>query len=199
MSRANGTHPTARPMNRTRVAKFPQMVSMMSRRCVMVLALLTGVSSIVSHLNFSMKSASTLSVQPLLPSLHPLLRPAPASILSRLHGFFKFPLPPVDRDHMVNPQMPCKDCGVNTISSGGIGEYYMVEDRVWLDAGMDRGSKNGGGYLCIGCLEMRLGRPLTSADFMPNTPINDPRCPIGHPRSERLLLRLSSSASTGPA
>jgi hypothetical protein len=47
----------------------------------------------------------------------------------------------------------------------------MVKDDVWAAAGMppyDETQEPGerGGYLCIGCLEARLGRTITRADFM---------------------------------
>ena len=35
----------------------------------------------------------------------------------------------------------------------------MVHDNLWEAAGMDNG------FLCIGCLEARLGRGLTAPDF----------------------------------
>ena len=42
----------------------------------------------------------------------------------------------------------------------------MVHDSVWADAGMPPMSENeDGDYLCIGCLEIRLGRRLTPHDF----------------------------------
>ena len=44
----------------------------------------------------------------------------------------------------------------------------MVHNSVWAKAGMDRD----GGYLCIGCLERRLGRMLRPRDFT-SAPIND--------------------------
>jgi hypothetical protein len=55
--------------------------------------------------------------------------------------------------------MPCADCGRDTI---GV-EYYMVHDHVWAAAGMadDADSE----FLCTGCLERRLGRPLSGGDF----------------------------------
>lgn len=46
----------------------------------------------------------------------------------------------------------CKDCN-------GYPDDYMVFRSVWEAAGMQRG------FLCIDCLEQRLGRPLVSADF----------------------------------
>lgn len=76
---------------------------------------------------------------------------------------------------------PCKDCGVETAPTTGKGcsnerwprrdalgwEYYMVNEAVWDAAGGARG------VLCIGCLELRLGRVLTPDDFA-NLPINCP-------------------------
>lgn len=51
----------------------------------------------------------------------------------------------------------CLDCGLDTSE----GEYYAVEDDVWLQSGLDLD----GGMLCVGCLETRLGRTLVGADF----------------------------------
>jgi hypothetical protein len=42
----------------------------------------------------------------------------------------------------------------------GPAEFYMVHDRIWQAA---RGPRHG--YLCIGCLEARLGRQLHCRDF----------------------------------
>src|SRR2546430_1806617 len=47
--------------------------------------------------------------------------------------------------------------------------FYMIHDRLWERAGM----APKGGYLCIGCLEKRLGRRLRPADFTA-APLNDP-------------------------
>ena len=62
------------------------------------------------------------------------------------------------------PRRPLRDCGTDTLSAkpGVFSEFYMVHDRVWEAAGM---TLHGGGYLCIGCLERRLGRRLHRADF----------------------------------
>jgi hypothetical protein len=62
-------------------------------------------------------------------------------------------------------------------------EHYMVHPKVWKKAGMDRG------FLCIGCLERRLGRRLTAKDFT-DAPINNPDDPWNTPR---LRLRLVSA------
>lgn len=51
----------------------------------------------------------------------------------------------------------CLDCGVDT---NEIHEYYMVDDDLWLK--MNPGDF---GDLCVGCLEMRMGRTLMRSDF----------------------------------
>lgn len=74
----------------------------------------------------------------------------------------------------------CLDCNVDTAPCTGKRgcrhkgkwEYYMVTDEVW-HAAMSGESNPFSGYLCIGCLERRLGRELTPADFS-DYPINEP-------------------------
>ncbi len=68
----------------------------------------------------------------------------------------------------------CRDCRVDTFDMPGnsdyyLTEYYMVHDDVWAVAGMT----TLGGFLCVGCLQTRLGRPLTGDDLTdcePNQP-----------------------------
>lgn len=72
----------------------------------------------------------------------------------------------------------CLDCGTNTAFSD---EYYMVHDTVWDSV------VKGGGMLCIGCLEGRLGRTLTPQDFTLCMVNLDHR---NYAKSERLLNRL---------
>lgn len=72
----------------------------------------------------------------------------------------------------------CLDCRVDT---GKIGEHYFVHLPVWLQAHTSKV-----GMLCIGCLEMRLGRELTKEDF-PAIHVNDPKL---YRMSERLLSRI---------
>jgi hypothetical protein len=76
----------------------------------------------------------------------------------------------------------CYDCRVDILPTGtGPGaEYYMVHDRLWqaaITAGLIPGLDQLGpppiDYLCIGCLEARLGRRLVADDF-PAYPVNDP-------------------------
>jgi hypothetical protein len=52
-------------------------------------------------------------------------------------------------------------------------EWYSVWDYLWQEAGMPLESEQlwSSGFLCIGCLEKRLGRELTAEDF-PDYPIN---------------------------
>jgi hypothetical protein len=70
-----------------------------------------------------------------------------------------------------DPTVRCVDCGVDLMPDTPPGsrdwQRYMVHDHVWSDAGMDPD----GGWLCVGCLEARLRRPLTGADF-PELPLN---------------------------
>jgi hypothetical protein len=77
------------------------------------------------------------------------------------------------------PGFDCVDCGRNT---GQIQEYYMVNDRLWdKTAGKDKDK-----MLCIGCLEKRLGRKLTPADFT-DAPVNGGFMPQSARLRERLL------------
>jgi hypothetical protein len=55
----------------------------------------------------------------------------------------------------------CMGCGVDTSFGAGNGHYYMVHAEVWLAAVPERR-----GQLCLDCLEARLGRRLTAADFV---------------------------------
>lgn len=68
----------------------------------------------------------------------------------------------------------------------------MVHGGVWADAGMGHD-----GYLCIGCLERRLGRKLHRADFT-SASVNDLALSnIRYAwswRSARLIDRLTSPA-----
>jgi len=52
----------------------------------------------------------------------------------------------------------CIDCGKCTHCSG---EYYMVRDELWAASGVE----SNGGMLCLLCLERRIGRALTAADW----------------------------------
>jgi hypothetical protein len=90
----------------------------------------------------------------------------------------------------------CADCGTDTAPCTGKRgcrhkgrwEYYAVHDAIWAEAGM----KENGGYLCIGCLEARLGRTLTPADFKTGALISDPYHPWHTPR---LASRLGREAT----
>jgi len=74
----------------------------------------------------------------------------------------------------------CLDCGVDT---GRIHEFYFVKSEIWLSV---VGSRKG--MLCVYCLEIRLGRWLTAADFT-DASINDPRYGA---KSQRLISRLNN-------
>ena len=75
----------------------------------------------------------------------------------------------------------------------------MVTDEIWAQAGMETdlipwyrpdGTPVGPhDYLCVGCLEARLGRELTAADFT-DAPINGPA--YMHRNTPRLNGRLTT-------
>ncbi len=77
----------------------------------------------------------------------------------------------------------CLDCDVDTFIND---EIYMVNNDVWLEANPKKV-----GMLCIGCLEKRLGRPLTKSDF---TDCRDNT--VAKPRSSRLRDRMSREAAS---
>ena len=81
-------------------------------------------------------------------------------------------------------ESPCIDCGVNTTPCAPHEDWeqYMLEDAVWVAAGLPLGRRVGdpipaGGvkhvWACIGCVERRLGRRLTPSDFSAYS-INEP-------------------------
>jgi hypothetical protein len=83
----------------------------------------------------------------------------------------------VDRTK-VRARGKCVDCRMQTLGA----EYYIVTDAVWLASGLGKRD----GYLCIDCLETRIGRELVCADFV-NCEVNtNPE----FPRSDRLKQRL---------
>lgn len=74
----------------------------------------------------------------------------------------------------------CMDCKIQTDE---INEYYMINEDLWYLINPDIN-----GMLCIGCVEQRLDRKLTSIDFT-DAPINtNPK----YRRSLRLQNRLQS-------
>jgi hypothetical protein len=94
----------------------------------------------------------------------------------------------------------CNDCGIDTTPCTGKRgcrhkgkwEYYMVRDAVWAADGMSTvyGRRcSSKGYLCIKCLESRLGRTLKPNDFT-GAIINSPFIPWHTPR---LITRLTGA------
>ena len=76
---------------------------------------------------------------------------------------------------------PCRDCGALTAPLDGPAEWYTLKDEVWPLAPDD-------GYLCIGCLERRIGRTVVYRDF-DTAPINAPGWGW---KTDRLMARLMS-------
>lgn len=90
-----------------------------------------------------------------------------------LQGTFAFIEAPVEN----KGRACCNDCGVDTAPmrkrklgrwETGRWEWYSVHSSVWAQAGMEPH----GGFLCIGCLETRLGRQLCQDDFPPRASIS---------------------------
>jgi hypothetical protein len=69
----------------------------------------------------------------------------------------------------------------------------MVWDHVWSDAGMEEL----GGWLCVPCLEARLGRPLTGHD-LDDCLLNHPLARWSADDTERLThLKLQAALRNG--
>jgi hypothetical protein len=70
----------------------------------------------------------------------------------------------------------CDDCGspLYVIPAGilgggdGSGEWFMLKDRVW-SASQSMGDAR---FLCVGCIERRIGRRLSSTDFRRSAKVN---------------------------
>jgi hypothetical protein len=103
---------------------------------------------------------------------------------------------------------PCFDCEVEGIPATGEQEYYSVRDEIWaaawrasssqqlilFDVDMDEpadGVYRHGTFLCIGCLEQRIGRRLAHDDFS-DAPINALHDDAWSLHTSRLHDRMSS-------
>jgi hypothetical protein len=54
---------------------------------------------------------------------------------------------------------PCADCGIETIRAFSA-DFYMVQHELWGQYGVPAG------FLCLACLEQRMGRNLEIEDFL---------------------------------
>jgi hypothetical protein len=106
------------------------------------------------------------------------------------------------------PGAPCADCGILTLPgyrtpagprATSRAEFYMIHDDLWQFV---TGPCGWHLFLCIGCLEWRLGRRLTPDDFTA-APVNDLwYTDDGHLwswRSPRLVARLRGHDSVAVA
>ena len=87
----------------------------------------------------------------------------------------------------------CRACcgdihGILGRGTDAIDEYYMLRNDVWAEANPEIDGK-----LCISCVERRIGRTLTAADFTSGK-INTSTTLR---RSPRLIDRLGSSSNSG--
>jgi hypothetical protein len=64
----------------------------------------------------------------------------------------------IDHDPEIDTTFHCADCGRCT---SPLGQYYVVGDDLWAASGLGPHD----GMLCLRCLEQRIGRALTLADF----------------------------------
>jgi hypothetical protein len=80
---------------------------------------------------------------------------------------------------------PCMDCNVDT---DAINEIYIITHDLWRKAVPEEDSSMSK-FLCIGCLEKRMGRELCSTDFPEHVPMNWPQL---FNKSERLLCRMKA-------
>lgn len=71
-----------------------------------------------------------------------------------------------ERDWKIRNRNGCVDCTEDVVAGR---EMYMVTHALWRASGLP----HNGGYLCIGCLEARVGRTLRGSDFT-DVPLNDP-------------------------
>jgi len=72
----------------------------------------------------------------------------------------------------------CADCAMHLqirpvgfdarFGGGWQGDWYMVKDNVWR-LGQRAGACR---FLCVGCLEHRIGRKLTATDFKRSAKVN---------------------------
>ena len=75
----------------------------------------------------------------------------------------------------------CEDCLDDTSK---LKEHYYINDDIWYKI-----HPTESGMLCIGCVEVRLGRKLGPKDF-PKVHINNFKL---YPMSQRLLSRIRGS------
>jgi hypothetical protein len=90
-----------------------------------------------------------------------------------------------DRHASSRVRQHCLDCGVDTFAAG---EYYKVWPDVWERSGLHPDD----GMLCLGCLEARIGRTLSTFDFEPVA------CNFEWPSSSRLRSRLLGREAARP-
>ncbi len=81
------------------------------------------------------------------------------------------------------PRSFCSDCGWK-INTSEHKEWFMLEDSLWESF---RGSPR---VLCVGCVEERLERRLTVADFDWDIPLNQEIVSGDFSASKRLLSRM---------
>jgi hypothetical protein len=82
---------------------------------------------------------------------------------------------------MATPKKPCLHCGVDTVR---LNEHFYLKNEVWNQV-----HSSERGFLCVGCVELRLGRRLNKDDF---TSVSINRFHPGVRKSQRLIERLTT-------
>ena len=90
----------------------------------------------------------------------------------------------VDEGSRKHEKWHCLDC--DRFLLGQDGEYYMVRNSIWYSVTHGQECE---GMLCIGCLEVRLGRELEATDFTD--------CPLNHEKRKRGSTRLKDRLNRG--
>lgn len=94
---------------------------------------------------------------------------------------------------MPKDDVPCHDCGMDTTN-----EYYIVDELLWNKAigghehYLDDPCTCRIRFLCIGCLECRIGRRLFASDF-PSPILVACNYQLLGKKSARLLNRMNTS------
>ena len=97
--------------------------------------------------------------------------------VTRTSGSRGDPSPDEPEDLDLASEFACVGCRADVLA---LGEFFMVRDDLWAATGLGRA------FACVGCVEQRLGRTLTSADF-PDVPVNRDEWGTRSPRLQRRL------------
>jgi hypothetical protein len=105
------------------------------------------------------------------------------------------PAPTLERRKpMSDCGIDCLDCGTPLLPGGRepAREWFMLRPDAWAQTGLAPDD----GYLCVGCIERRIGRPLDGADLSGELPINQPN-EADSPRTRELKVAALNARARG--